>query len=240
MLYAGAGPLRVGARATDSGVRIWVEDEGPGIPVGEHEAVFEKFYASPAAGHEGALRHRARPGHRARDRAGSRRQHPRRGRRAPRRALRGRSAEPRRRARGGADRTARRSAALPRADDLAPTIWRRRSGADDPALGPLTNLSRSSPKASLLRNAGPGTPALSFEFVVRLGKRWQAPEGFGAAATPRAVEVVEMKSLMQGLSAANAIPADRRSHLIAPSSFPIVPPAARREAPESHSLRRAA
>ncbi len=49
-----------------------------------------------------------------------------------------------------------------------------------------------------------------------------------------------MKSLMQGLSAANAIPADRRSHLIAPSSFPIVPPAARREAPESHSLRRAA
>ena len=45
MLYAGAGPLRVGAQATAGGrVRLWVEDEGPGVPTGEHEAVFEKFY----------------------------------------------------------------------------------------------------------------------------------------------------------------------------------------------------
>ena len=50
MLYAGAGPLRVGARATDSGARVWVEDEGPGIPVGEHEAVFEKFYRARQPG----------------------------------------------------------------------------------------------------------------------------------------------------------------------------------------------
>ena len=50
MLYAGAGPLRVGARAIDSGVRVWVEDEGPGIPVGEHEAVFEKFYRARQPG----------------------------------------------------------------------------------------------------------------------------------------------------------------------------------------------
>jgi len=50
MLYAGAGPLRVGARSTDTGVRVWVEDEGPGIPAGEHEAVFEKFYRARQTG----------------------------------------------------------------------------------------------------------------------------------------------------------------------------------------------
>lgn len=48
-----------------------------------------------------------------------------------------------------------------------------------------------------------------------------------------------MRSLTQGQSAANATPAERRCHMIAPSSFPIVPPVARREAPESHSLRKA-
>ena len=50
MLYAGAGPLRVGARSIGSGVRVWVEDEGPGIPAGEHEAVFEKFYRARQPG----------------------------------------------------------------------------------------------------------------------------------------------------------------------------------------------
>ena len=45
MLYASeTDPLRVGARVTDGGIRIWVEDEGPGISADEHEAVFEKFY----------------------------------------------------------------------------------------------------------------------------------------------------------------------------------------------------
>ena len=50
MLYGGAGPLRVGAEATADGVRIWVEDEGPGIPPDEHEAVFEKFYRGRRTG----------------------------------------------------------------------------------------------------------------------------------------------------------------------------------------------
>jgi two-component system sensor histidine kinase KdpD len=50
MLYAGAGPLRVGAQATNDGVRLWVEDEGPGISVDEHEAVFEKFYRGRRTG----------------------------------------------------------------------------------------------------------------------------------------------------------------------------------------------
>jgi two-component system sensor histidine kinase KdpD len=44
MLYGGAGPLRVGAQVTEGGVRLWVEDEGPGISADDHEAVFEKFY----------------------------------------------------------------------------------------------------------------------------------------------------------------------------------------------------
>jgi two-component system sensor histidine kinase KdpD len=50
MLYAGAGPLRVGAQATGDGLRLWVEDEGPGIPADEHEAVFEKFYRGRPTG----------------------------------------------------------------------------------------------------------------------------------------------------------------------------------------------
>ncbi|HUK78540.1 MAG TPA: hypothetical protein VL117_13240 [Thermoleophilia bacterium] len=49
-----------------------------------------------------------------------------------------------------------------------------------------------------------------------------------------------MKSLTQGLFAANATPAERRSHMATLSSFLIVLKAARREAPESHSLRKAA
>jgi two-component system sensor histidine kinase KdpD len=36
--------VTVGAREWHEGVRLWVEDEGPGVPPEEHEAVFEKFY----------------------------------------------------------------------------------------------------------------------------------------------------------------------------------------------------
>ena len=43
MLYAGAGQpgRRAGHRAVGA---IWVQDEGPGVPADEHEAVFEKFF----------------------------------------------------------------------------------------------------------------------------------------------------------------------------------------------------
>ena len=45
LLYAGEeSPIRLGAQTTARGIRIWVEDEGPGVPADEHEAVFEKFY----------------------------------------------------------------------------------------------------------------------------------------------------------------------------------------------------
>ena len=44
MLYAGSSQLQVGAQATADGLRISVQDEGPGIPADEHEAVFEKFF----------------------------------------------------------------------------------------------------------------------------------------------------------------------------------------------------
>jgi two-component system sensor histidine kinase KdpD len=38
------GQVTVGARGWNEGVRFWVEDQGPGIPADEHEAVFEKFF----------------------------------------------------------------------------------------------------------------------------------------------------------------------------------------------------
>ena len=45
VLYAGeASRVDVGAEQDGAGVRMWVEDEGPGVPGDEHEAVFEKFY----------------------------------------------------------------------------------------------------------------------------------------------------------------------------------------------------
>jgi two-component system sensor histidine kinase KdpD len=51
LLYAGdATPVTVGARAWNEGTRLWVEDQGPGVPADEHEAVFEKFYRGRAAG----------------------------------------------------------------------------------------------------------------------------------------------------------------------------------------------
>ena len=41
--------VRVGASADESSVRMWVEDEGPGIPPDERERVFEKFYRGEAS-----------------------------------------------------------------------------------------------------------------------------------------------------------------------------------------------
>ena len=38
------GTVTVGAHGWNEGVRLWVEDQGPGIPADEHEAVFEKFF----------------------------------------------------------------------------------------------------------------------------------------------------------------------------------------------------
>jgi two-component system sensor histidine kinase KdpD len=50
-LYAGAGsPVTAGAEAADRGLRIWVSDEGPGIPADEQEAVFDKFYRGRSSG----------------------------------------------------------------------------------------------------------------------------------------------------------------------------------------------
>jgi two-component system sensor histidine kinase KdpD len=47
-LYAGAeGAISVRAGVTDRTLRISVEDNGPGVPEGEREAVFRKFYRSP-------------------------------------------------------------------------------------------------------------------------------------------------------------------------------------------------
>jgi two-component system, OmpR family, sensor histidine kinase KdpD len=36
--------VTIGAHGWNEGVRLWVEDQGPGIPADEHEAVFEKFF----------------------------------------------------------------------------------------------------------------------------------------------------------------------------------------------------
>jgi two-component system, OmpR family, sensor histidine kinase KdpD len=51
LLYAGPGaPITVGARESHIAVRVWVEDEGPGVAADEHDAVFEKFYRGRKAG----------------------------------------------------------------------------------------------------------------------------------------------------------------------------------------------
>jgi len=49
--YSGAdSPVRVGASSTPNEVRLWVEDEGPGIAPDERERVFAKFYRGKSAG----------------------------------------------------------------------------------------------------------------------------------------------------------------------------------------------
>ncbi|MBM3147558.1 MAG: HAMP domain-containing histidine kinase, partial [Actinobacteria bacterium] len=48
VVYAGADvPVRIGADAAPGMLRLWVEDEGPGIPEQERDRVFEKFYRTP-------------------------------------------------------------------------------------------------------------------------------------------------------------------------------------------------
>lgn len=48
-------PLRIGARADDAGVTLSVADRGPGIPPGDEERVFDKFYRAPGAGGDGGV-----------------------------------------------------------------------------------------------------------------------------------------------------------------------------------------
>jgi two-component system sensor histidine kinase KdpD len=50
LVYAGASPVRVGAEVTEQDLRMWVEDEGPGIPPDERERVFDKFYRGARLG----------------------------------------------------------------------------------------------------------------------------------------------------------------------------------------------
>ncbi len=45
LLYGGEeAAVRIGARSTSQGLVLWVEDNGPGIPLEERDAVFQKFY----------------------------------------------------------------------------------------------------------------------------------------------------------------------------------------------------
>ena len=83
------GAVTVGARGWNEGVRLWVEDQGPGIPADEHEAVFEKFFRGrKPAGQRGPSGTGPRPRDRAGDRARARRHDRRRRRGAARRAVR--------------------------------------------------------------------------------------------------------------------------------------------------------
>ena len=47
-------PIRIIATATDQAITVEVADRGPGLPAGEEEKVFEKFYQGDAAGGRGA------------------------------------------------------------------------------------------------------------------------------------------------------------------------------------------
>jgi two-component system sensor histidine kinase KdpD len=51
LLHGGEhGDVTVAARGWNEGVRLWIEDQGPGVPPDEHEAVFEKFYRGRPSG----------------------------------------------------------------------------------------------------------------------------------------------------------------------------------------------
>jgi two-component system sensor histidine kinase KdpD len=50
LAYSGpSSPVRVGASLTATEVRVWVEDEGPGIAPDEREQIFAKFYRGQSA-----------------------------------------------------------------------------------------------------------------------------------------------------------------------------------------------
>jgi two-component system sensor histidine kinase KdpD len=44
LTYSEGSAVRIGASSEQNGLRIWVEDEGPGIPSDERERIFDKFY----------------------------------------------------------------------------------------------------------------------------------------------------------------------------------------------------
>jgi two-component system, OmpR family, sensor histidine kinase KdpD len=53
--YTPAGsPIRILATGTDRGVTVEVADRGPGLPRGEEDQVFEKFYRASSTGGRGA------------------------------------------------------------------------------------------------------------------------------------------------------------------------------------------
>ena len=47
------GEVEIGTQQTDEGVRLWVQDSGPGIAPADQERIFERFYRGPHAGAEG-------------------------------------------------------------------------------------------------------------------------------------------------------------------------------------------
>jgi len=47
------GGVEIGAEQADEGVRLWVQDSGPGIAPADQERIFERFYRGPHAGAEG-------------------------------------------------------------------------------------------------------------------------------------------------------------------------------------------
>lgn len=49
----GDGVVRVEVESSRRGVRIAIDDRGPGVPPGEHEKVFERFYRGSVAGRRG-------------------------------------------------------------------------------------------------------------------------------------------------------------------------------------------
>ena len=48
------GAVEIGAEQADEGVRLWVQDSGPGIAPADQERIFERFYRGEHAGAEGA------------------------------------------------------------------------------------------------------------------------------------------------------------------------------------------
>ena len=83
-LYAGDGPVTIGARGGSDGVRLWVEDHGPGIPAERARSRVREVLPGPRQRRPGAVGYGPRPRHRPRDRAQSRGLDP-RGRRQPER-----------------------------------------------------------------------------------------------------------------------------------------------------------
>ena len=51
-----AGTVTIGTSVADGFATIWVDDEGPGVPLSERERIFEPFYrgAGQARSHGGA------------------------------------------------------------------------------------------------------------------------------------------------------------------------------------------